>query len=126
MFLDERLSLRKRFGYARKFTTALGTGTINGMTEFIKTDGTREFIFAYGTILYKQLASAQPTTLYSGIANQQVSFFLMNSKLYVMDGVRYLVYDGTTITNVVPYAPKLTISGKPITGGGEPLEGFLN
>ena len=38
--IDERGSLNKRTGYERVFSTSLGTGPINGMFEYRKTDGT--------------------------------------------------------------------------------------
>lgn len=55
----------------------------------------------------------QPIELFAGIADNAVSFFIMNDKCYVMDGVNYLVYDGTTVSEIAPYVPHLTISGKP-------------
>jgi hypothetical protein len=67
---------------------------------------------------------AKEVELYEGIANNAVSFFNMNNKCYIMDGVHYLVYDGTTVSTVVPYVPVISISGLPGTGGGTPNEDF--
>lgn len=123
MTIDERGSLNKRTGYERVFATSLGAGKVNGMYLFRKKDGTSKFIIAHGTKLYTQVGNAQPIEIHSGIANQAVSFFVMNDKCYIMDGVNYLVYDGTTVSNVVPYVPTLTISNLP-AGGGTLLEDF--
>jgi hypothetical protein len=113
MNIDERGALNKRTGYTRVFPTSLGAGRINGTFEYRKKDGTVKFLIAHGIKLYTQAANAQPIEIYSGIANQAVSFFVMNDKCYIMDGVNYLVYDGTTVSAIVPYIPQLTISGKP-------------
>ena len=123
MHIDSRGSLNKRTGYERVFATSLGVGSINGMFLYRRKDGTSKFIIAHGAKLYTQSANAQPIEIYNGIANAAVSFFVMNDKCYIMDGTNYLVYDGTTVSNVVPYIPTLTISNLP-TGGGTLLEDF--
>lgn len=124
MHIDSRGSLNKRTGYERVFATSLGAGKINGMFLFRKKDGTSKFIIAHGTKLYTQTGNTQPIEIYNGIANAAVSFFVMNDKCYIMDGTNYLVYDGTTVSNVVPYVPTLTISGKPGLAEGTLLEDF--
>lgn len=113
MNIDERGALNKRTGYTRVFPTSLGAGQINGTFEYRKKDGTTKFLIAHGIKLYTQALDAQPIEIYSGVANQAVSFFVMNDKCYIMDGVNYLVYDGSTVTTITPYVPHLTISGKP-------------
>jgi hypothetical protein len=123
MQIDERGALNKRTGYTRVFPTSLGAGAINGMYTYRKKDGTEFFLIAHGTKLYTQSGSNQPVQIYSGLANKRVSFFTFNGKCYIMDGVNYLVFDGTTVSNVVPYVPTLTISNLP-TGGGTLLEDF--
>jgi hypothetical protein len=117
MNIDERGSLNKRTGYARVFPTSLGTGKINGMYEYKKADGTSDFLIAHDTKLYKQSGDAQPTEIYSGLANNTVHFFTMNYKCYIMDGVNFLVYDGTTVSVPTPYIPTLSISKVPAGGG---------
>lgn len=113
--IDERGALNKRTGYTRVFANSLGVGKINGMFEYRKKDGSTIFLFAHGTNLYTQSGESQPLSIYSSLANQSVSFFVMNDKCYIMDGVNYLVYDGASCIAVVPYIPTLTISGKPGT-----------
>lgn len=121
--VDERGALNKRTGYERVFPTSLGVGSINGLHEYRRTNGTVLFLLAHGTKLYTQTGNAQPVLIYTGLANNKVDFFTMNDKCYILDGINYLVYDGTTVSQITPYIPTLSISREP-TGGGEPLEDF--
>lgn len=123
MNIDERGALNKRTGYERVFPTSLGVGAINGLYEYRRTNGTVIFLLAHSTKLYNQTANAQPVEIYTGLANDKVDFFTMNDKCYILDGINYLVYDGTTVSTITPYIPTLSISKEP-TGGGEPLEDF--
>jgi hypothetical protein len=63
-----------------------------------------------------------PTEL-TDISTNEVSFFMSNGKCYVMDGVKFFVYDGTTISEVTPYIPTIQMS-KPPSGGGTAYEDF--
>jgi hypothetical protein len=64
-----------------------------------------------------------PTELFVGLKNERTSFFVTNGKCYIMDGTNYLVYDGETINEIVPYVPTLAI-GKVPEGGGDAYEDF--
>ncbi|MBS4200276.1 hypothetical protein KHA93_11605 [Bacillus sp. FJAT-49732] len=64
-----------------------------------------------------------PKVLSTGVSNNRTSFFVMNGKCYIMDGVNYLEYDGTTVKAVTPYIPTISISKDP-EGGGIPYEDF--
>lgn len=64
----------------------------------------------------------QPTYL-TDISTNDVSFFMSSDKCYVLDGVNYLVYDGTAINPVTPYIPTIQMS-KPPAGGGTAYEDF--
>lgn len=121
--IDERGALNKRTGYTRVFPTSLGAGAINGVYEYQKINGTVMFLLAHGANLYTQSGNAQPVSIYEGLANQRVNFFTMNDKCYIMDGVNYLVYDGTTVSPVTPYIPTIAISKTP-AGGGTAYEDF--
>lgn len=64
------------------------------------------------------------TILKSGMNDARSSFVIFNEKLYIVDGLNYLVYDGNTIKNVSDdnaYIPTTTISRLP-SGGGEPYQ----
>lgn len=123
MNIDEKGTLNKRTGYARVFETSLGTGKINAMYVYTKQDGSSVFLLAHGTKLYTQLGNAQPVELYSGIQNGPINFFTSEGKCYIMDGIKYLVYDGATVKEVEPYIPVLQISKNP-SGGGSANEDF--
>jgi hypothetical protein len=123
MTLDLSGALNKRTGYSRVFPTSLGTGKINGLYEFKKSDGSSIFLIAWGTQLFTQSGDAQPISIYTGLANQKVHFFINNGKCYIMDGTNYLVYDGTTVSQITPYVPTIQMS-KPPSGGGTAYEDF--
>ena len=64
------------------------------------------------------------TILKNNMNDVKSSFVIFNEKLYIVDGLNYLVYDGTTLKNVSddsPYIPTTTISRSP-SGGGEPYQ----
>lgn len=121
--LDQNGSLNKRTGYSRVFPTSLGSGKINGLYEFKKSDGSSIFLIAWGTQLFTQSGDAQPVSIYSGIVNAKVHFFINNGKCYMMNGTNFLVYDGTTISKITPYVPTIQMS-KPPAGGGTAYEDF--
>jgi hypothetical protein len=123
MNIDEKGTLNKRTGFSRVYATSLGAGKINAMFLYTKQDGTQIFLLAHGTKLYTQSGNAQPVELYSGIQNGDINFFTSEGKCYIMDGVKYLVYDGATIVEVTPYIPVLQISKNP-SGGGSANEDF--
>jgi hypothetical protein len=64
----------------------------------------------------------QPTEL-ADISTNDVSFFTMNNKCYIMDQVSLLVYDGNVVSAVVPYIPTIQLSKLP-AGGGSANEDF--
>jgi hypothetical protein len=123
MNIDERGSLNKRTGYERVYPTSLGVGKINGIYEYKKSDGTSEFLIAHTTKLYKQVGNSQPVQIYSGLANNSVQFFTMNYKCYILDGLSFLEYNGTTVAAPTAYIPTIQISKSP-AGGGTTNEDF--
>lgn len=64
-----------------------------------------------------------PVELQTEISDKQVSFFSMNDKCYILDGINYFEFDGTTVSEVTPYIPTISISKDP-TGGGTSYEDF--
>jgi hypothetical protein len=125
IILDAEGRPDKRFGYARIYATSLGPGKINGMFYFIKKDGSVRFVIHHGTTLYTQAGTAQPASIYTGMANNRSVFFAFNDYLWIMDGTNYLRYDGLTVVTVssIAYVPTVLISSPP-AGGGTPLEDF--
>lgn len=113
MLLDNEGAPNKRTGY-KEVLASLGAGSILGIFRF-----GAAILVAHGTNLYRYDAdwTNQSTLSSSGMSGNRVRFFVMNDLLYIMDGAHYLQYDGTTLQDVVPYVPTLTISTPPAGGG---------
>lgn len=99
--------------------------------------------YIYGLYMYKNKAIVHAgTTLYlwnnfpsvpstedkiilkSNMNETRTSFSIFNDKLYILDGLNYLVYDGNELKDVTadnPYVPTTTIARSP-SGGGEKYE----
>ena len=122
MIRDVVGKVKKRDGVTTvKTFSASGDGKINGV-HFLKGSTTKKLIHT-GTNIY--LDGTTPTLLYS-TANNHVSVSQqLNNKLYILDGLKYLVYDGTTVESVQnnsdTYIPTIIIARSP-TGGGSTLE----
>ena len=69
-----------------------------------------------GTKLYK-VTDGKTTRIYSGLNAANSDCFIFNNLWYFKDGKNYLVYDGTTVKEVVGYVPTTSISRKPSGGG---------
>jgi hypothetical protein len=118
----------KRPGYKSILQTKF-TGTINGIHILEMTDGITKFVVHAGTALYAftltgaTITAGEITSIYTGANNAKSSAFVMNNKLYILDGTNYIVYNGTTAANVedTAYIPTTTISSPP-AGGGEKYE----
>ncbi len=79
--------------------------------------GNNDIILVHsGTKLYK-IANGVKTELYSGCNNAKSNSFIYNNYWYFKDGINYLRYDGSTITEVVGYVPTTSIGRKPAGGG---------
>lgn len=65
-----------------------------------------------GTKLY-----ANNTEIYNGMTTLNTQFFVYNNILYILDGTKYLQYDGQTCTPVQGYIPTTSIGRKPNGGG---------
>lgn len=74
--------------------------------------GTTHKIVHSGTNLYDD-----DTVIYSNMNEEKSMYFIYENKLYIKDGVNYLVYNGTTIADVVGYIPTTSISRSPLGGG---------
>jgi hypothetical protein len=66
MNLSDKGALNKRTGYAKVFSTSLGSGKINGLYMYTKSNGTTYFLIAHDTTLYKQSGSDQPVSITAG------------------------------------------------------------
>jgi hypothetical protein len=89
----------------------------------------RKAIIHAGTNLYlwdnfPSEPEEEKTILKNDMNEQKTSFAIFDDKLYILDGLHYLVYDGEILQNVVdtnPYIPTTSIGRDP-SGGGELLE----
>ena len=109
MCLDDGGMPIKRQGQAYVYTESLGTGGFTGMFADYK----GETILAHGGKLYKQTGSLQPVELYDGLSDMKVFMFSYNAILYILDGVKFLRYDGSEVKSVEPYIPRVTMNRKP-------------
>jgi hypothetical protein len=112
----------KRPGY-KSIVGAPFESRINGIHPFSKSG---EFLIVHaGTKLYSGPVAETyvPTEIYSGAANAFSESFVMNEKLYILDGQNILRFDGTTVETIesVAYVPTTTIAAPP-EGGGEKYE----
>ncbi len=100
-------------------------GVVYGMYFFEHSNGLQVIVHA-GTKLYRWVNYPNANEdeddlkeIRDGMNARKSSFFVFNNKLYILDGINYLVYDGSTCKNVSEeaYIPTTTIGRSP-TGGG--------
>lgn len=66
-------------------------------------------------------SNSVPTLVYTGAKNAKSTAFTWGGKLYIMDGLNYLVFDGSTCVKVTGRVPTTVIAATP-SGGGEDYE----
>jgi len=77
-----------------------------------------------GTKLYKQDAvTGVSTAIFSGLNASKSKIFKINGKLYLKQAAKYIVWDGTTASNVISYIPVVIINRTP-TGAGDTNENY--
>ena len=87
------------------------TETIYGLF-FYTYNGQKHRIVHAGTKLYDN-----DRVIYSSMATRKSQAFVYEKLLYVKDGSKYLVYDGTTVKEVEGFIPTTTIGRSPSGGG---------
>ena len=65
----------------------------------------------------RKVTDAGETILHENMAQRASQAFVYEDIFYIKDGQNYLMYDGTTIKEVVGYVPTTTIGRKPMGGG---------
>lgn len=120
MIRDTKGNNKKRYGYETLLDLE---GPFNGGHVLKLTSGDKVIIHDKNKIYSLNMTTFATTELYATANNAISSSQQINSKLYIMDGANYLVYDGTTVTKVGPtsYIPTIII-GRLYTGGGTALE----
>ena len=76
-----------------------------------------QLIVHSGTKLYKVVNGTKTVLKDSGMNPTQSKFFIYNNILYIKDGINYLQYDGSALSDVIGYIPTTSISRKPEGGG---------
>lgn len=116
--LTDNGSWKERWG-TKIYTIDMGA-TIDGWTEYIKTDGTRELIVVAGGKLYKvdeaALTKTEVNAAITYTAGKKVYFLQIANILYIGNGSNYLTrYDGSTTLRYsglsTPTALTNTLSG---------------
>lgn len=83
---------------------------------FYEGAGTEEMLVHSGTKLYS-IVKGNKTEIFSGLNSVKSESFIYNGVWYFKDGLHYLRYDGTEISEVVGYIPTTSIARKPAGGG---------
>ena len=103
--------------------TSYGVGGINGKWEYRKADGTIIDLEAWGTKLYS-VAGAISTEVYNALTNTKACGFPFNGHEYIINGVNFIRYNGTTVATVasLAYVPTLDMGCKSDGTGSTPKE----
>lgn len=112
--ITDKYNLKKMEGYKEVFES-LGDSEIYSISEEFKVNGTKMVLFNYGTTLYKRVSNVN--TSIGTVAANKLSFFYFENKIYILDGVKYRSYDGTTLAEVEGYVPLVAINAPPSGGG---------
>lgn len=112
MLPNSRGDLDSRRGW--KTIKDFGNAPINAIMNY-----NSEILVVAGDKIYSSKDN-YTTSLYTTV-NAEHEGFMYNGKLYIINGIKYLVYDGTTISEVVGYTPTITIN-TPSSGGGTAFE----
>lgn len=113
MLPNSRGDLDSRTGW--ETVKDFGAVKINGIFEYSDT----EYLVVAGDKIYTSKDSFV-ASLYTTV-NAEHEGFMYNGKLYIINGSKYLFYNGTAISEVVGYTPTITIN-TPSTGGGTAFE----
>jgi len=102
------------------------SGKANGLFHFVDSEGLLHFLAHIGEDLYDwtdQVLPFEPYVVYTGMNDAQSTSFIHGSKLYILDGANYLVYDGLAVTDATidAFIPTTTVASPP-TGGGTSFE----
>ncbi|MGL4910858.1 MAG: hypothetical protein ACRC3Y_00370, partial [Romboutsia sp.] len=68
-------------------------------------------VFIFNNKVYRTKLNTIPVEIYSGVSDN-VCVFAFNSILYALDGSKFLQFDGTTMKEVVPYIPRVSMNRK--------------
>lgn len=110
MEIDSKGILRKRKGY-KKLCETNKNSNIRAFYTFYKNNTTPTTLLVISDKLYRFRNGNVLDLLYTGLnAGHKTTFFTMKDKCYILGGNVYLEYDGSKISEVVPYVPTVTMS----------------
>ena len=116
LIADEGLYPEKRPGWQTLHTL---TGAVNGL--YTLNTGSETVMLAHvGTKLYT-FTQEETAQVYAAMADARSTGFIYKNKLYLLDGAHYVVFDGTSASEVEGFVPTTTI-GINKDGGGTALE----
>ena len=104
----ETESIRTRPGMKKKYTYS---STVYGIFEY------KGALMIHTGATLRKVTEAGETILHENMAQRASQAFVYEDIFYIKDGQNYLMYDGTTIKEVVGYIPTTTIGRKPMGGG---------
>lgn len=86
---------------------------------FYTINNVNHWVIHSGTSLYDYNPDTKKINLIksTGMNPRKSSFFIYNNILYIIDGINYLEYDGSTIKSVIGTIPITTLARKPEGGG---------
>ncbi len=118
--IQTRCGFRSLFNFSFQENNEIVYPRINGMFLF-QVDNMKKLVVHVGNylVLWDYPAGATYKIIYNRMNDVKSSFVIFNDKLYINDGLNYLVYDGEYVKNVSEEAfiPTTTISRKPKGGG---------
>jgi hypothetical protein len=117
---DDRGALDKRPGWKRQ-SQNLGTGMVNGMSEFRKAGDDTKYVVAWDTDLYtfdETTGTIDTPAIYSSLTDTKIhkdGFLNYKEKLWIINGNEYIYYDGTTVGTVesIAYIPTISVGTIP-------------
>ena len=132
-YITKDYDLSKMYGY-KQLMTQIADKSVQGMW-YGNIGTTKYFIYAINGKLYKVDSllweDFSGTDVWSSVSTEigsltdaPTQFFGFDNKLYIINGSEYKSYDGTTLTDVAGYIPKIIIGAKPSTGAGTEFEGL--
>ena len=77
----------------------------------------KDFMIVHAVDTLYKVKDGVKTVLREAVGGAASNSFVYDDKFYFMDGVHYLVYDGTTMKEVEGYVPTTSIARKPSGGG---------
>ena len=112
-------NLQIRPGYASMCTISAGK-PVRGMWCG-DVGSAKKLVTACNGHLYSHNLTTFAATDLGALTDAETFFFAFNSKLYILNGKEYKVWDGTTLADVAGYVPITFIACAP-TGGGASLQ----